>query len=164
MLTDPQLAALKADLIANAASFPPGWYADEIARLWYNQPASPAFYCWTSLITMSEVLDRMDDNDWSQFDNLTAGQYNIWTELREAGGIKAYKSSNRKAVTECWKGTAAKALVATHILDMCKRTATRAEKLFATGTGTVASPATSAFSDVFQLTYQDVEAAQQYQG
>jgi hypothetical protein len=38
-----------------------------------------------------------------------------------------------------------------------KRNATRAEKLFSTGTGSTASPATMSFEG--QLTYQQVEAA-----
>jgi hypothetical protein len=48
---------------------------------------------------------------------------------------------------------AVRAQVHTH----CKRAATRAEKLFSTGTGSTASPATMAFEGV--VTYQDVSAA-----
>jgi hypothetical protein len=44
-----------------------------------------------------------------------------------------------------------------HLTAVSKRTATKAEKLFATGTGTDATPATMTFEG--RLSYDDVQAA-----
>jgi hypothetical protein len=143
MLTEPQLQTLKADITAN---FLAQWNAGDLGAIVvaYNAVAAPDFYVWRTSVTRDEIM--AGNFDWTQADNLTAGQARIWDWLfaNEARAIDASKVNVRAGVSECWKGTAAKVAVATATLNVCMRLATRLEKLFAVGTGSNADPATMA--------------------
>jgi hypothetical protein len=128
-----------------------------------NSAASPAFSVWKTAITRAECT--VDGFDFTQVDNLTTGQARIWDWLFDNDG-RAFNPSElgkRNAISECWKGSAAKVAVATFVLSLCKRAATNAEKLLATGpgNGTVGAPATMTFeelvyqSDATQLVFKD---------
>lgn len=52
------------------------------------------------------------------------------------------EASKRAAIAEAWKGTGAKVAVQTYILGKCKRSARRIERVFASGVGSTANPAT----------------------
>jgi hypothetical protein len=59
----------------------------------------------------------------------------------------------RAGIDAAWVGTAADLAVRAAIYVHCKRNATRAEKVLATGTGSDASPGTMTFEG--SLSYQD---------
>jgi hypothetical protein len=67
------------------------------------------------------------------------------------------KVNVRAGVSECWKGTASKVAVATAVFVHCKRPANIAEKLFASGAGSDASPATMTIEG--SVSYNDVGLA-----
>lgn len=149
MLTLAQLQALKADILANAGTLegktPAEWWAEgnpSKVAAFYNQTATPDFIVWKPTLAISDVLDNFIADDWTAMDNLTVGQDRIWVNLKEVGSLKPASSAHRAALTECWKGTAAKVAVKDRILNMGKRTANNVEKLLATGTGSQADPAT----------------------
>ena len=156
MLDSNQLALLNADIIAQA--FPGGWFAEEIAH-WYNQPADPAWYVWRSSVTWDEIM--LNGMAWDRVDNLSVGKARIWDWLfkNAATAMNPSKANIRAGIDATWVGTAADLAVRAAVYEHCKRTATRAEKLFSTGDGSSGSPATMGFEG--RLTYQDVEAAQQ---
>lgn len=155
MLTPQQEALVKSDVENNATLYEgktlAQWWAErnpgKIAE-YYSQEASPAFYLWRSSLPVSEVLENLIADDWQAMDNLTVGQDRIWVNLKEVGSIKPSSAAHRAALTECWKGTAAKVAVKDRILDMGKRTANNIEKLLATGTGSQADPAVPSFEGV----------------
>jgi hypothetical protein len=152
-LTHEQLLVLKADIAANAASLPP--FAAEIAEV-YNQQAVPAFVVWKTEVTAQEWRHAIvGGGGAAQLDALTASKRDALLWATE--DVMNPSDPEVRAAIDDWCGsqnTLKAALVAVQ-----KRNATRAEKLLATGTGTTASPATMGWEG--NLTYQDVEAAQQ---
>lgn len=143
MLTVAQLLTLKA---AIAAETDPAFVANRTAgntglmAEWYNGASSKI--AWRTSVPQADCMNAAGF-DWTQADNLTAGQARIWEWLfaNDLHSIDASKAQIRAGVSECWKGTAAKVAVATAVLGACKRAATRGEALYATGTGTSADPA-----------------------
>lgn len=159
MLTLTQLQALKAAIEADAtlSSQPAtsdGAFAIAAAL---NQLAVPDFIVWRSNVTQDEIMQN--GFDWVRVDNLSVGKARIWEWLfaNEQRSINPSKANVRAGIAEVWKGTAADLAVQAVVLGHCKRAASRAEKVLATGTGSDASPANLGFEGV--LAYQDVEAA-----
>jgi hypothetical protein len=109
-----------------------------------DQLASPDFYVWRTSVTLDEIMQN--GFDWVLVDNLAAGRARIWEWLFKNEGtiINPSKSNVRDGIGECWKGTAAMDAQRNVVLGHCKRKATRLEKLFAVGTGSLEVPATMA--------------------
>lgn len=152
MLTHEQLLALKADILADPALA--AAYDEDVAHA-YNLAASPEWVVWKTAVEVDEIM--RNGMDWTQVDNLTVGKARIWDWMTRLGNFNASKPNIRAGIDAAWVGTAAMLAVRATIYTHCKRAATRAEKLFSTGTGTTASPATMDFEGV--LTYLDVSAA-----
>ena len=140
MLTDAQKVTLKADILANAdtlACYEIG-NLDCLEKL-YNAPASPAFVVWKGALTSAEARAAISGGDGlAQLDNLTAGKRDslLWVFNDSTSPANAAQ----RAAIENLCGT--QNLLKAAILAAQKRSATRLEKLFATGTGSDASPAT----------------------
>lgn len=142
MLTGPQQQTLKA-FIANTSalnSFPNtldgAW---EIATL-LNLVATPYFIVWKTNVAIDEIM--RNGMDWARVDNLSVGKARIWEWMTKLNTINAAKPYIRAGIDAAWVGTAADLAVRAAVYFHCKRTATVVEKLFATGTGSDASPAT----------------------
>lgn len=144
-MTPQQLAILKAAILADPALAPltsgPGTDYGAIANA-MSANASPTFTVWKTSISRRDC--QTQGFDWTQADNLTTGQARIWDWLFDGDSqtMNPSESGKRSGVSECWKGTAAKVANATFVLTQCKRSATVAEKILATGTGSDAVPAT----------------------
>ena len=157
MLTTAQLQTLKAAILADPilAAFPMNsdgaW---EIAAA-YNLPASPAWIVWKTNVDPDDIM--RNGMDWTRVDNLSVGKSRIWEWMTKLGTFNASKANIRSGIDACWVGTTADLAVRAMVYTHCKRETTRAEKLFSTGTGTDASPATMTFEG--QLSYQDVVLA-----
>jgi hypothetical protein len=144
-LTPAQGATLEAAMRADPAltQYVAG-RRDDLIAAYYNEQAAPAVTVWRTAVPRNEAQGA--GFDWTQIDNLTVGQARIWFDaLFGDGNINAADAGQRAGIAEAWKGTAAKVAVGTFVLGVCKRTATRAEALFAVGTGSVAVPAVMAF-------------------
>jgi hypothetical protein len=147
MLTTEQLAVFKAALLAETdpelVSYRTNGQTPLIAW-WYNQNATPNHIVWKTSVTQDEIMQN--GFDWVQVDNLTVGKARIWEWLfdNSTTTINPSKVNVRAGIDEAWKGTAAMLAVRAAVYVHCKRPATRIEKLFSTGTGTDASPATIA--------------------
>ncbi|MEY2656092.1 MAG: hypothetical protein RLZZ524_3120 [Pseudomonadota bacterium] len=142
MLTTEQLATLRADVVGNADTLTL-YNAGDRAGLAdaYNANASPAFTVWKTQVTRAEA--QASGFDWTQVDNLTTGQARIWFDgLFLDGMIDPSDVGQRAGISEAWKGTAAKTAVATFVLGVCKRAASRFERVFAQGVGSAANPGT----------------------
>jgi hypothetical protein len=142
MLTEAQRTAIKADILANAdtlAAYNIG-NLDALEKL-YNAAAAPAFTVWRSALTPEQAREAIAGGDGlAQLDNLTAGKRDslLWVF---AGTTQPAIAAQRAAIENlCGTQNALKAA----ILASQKRTASRIEKLFATGTGSDASPAVMA--------------------
>lgn len=156
MLTTQQAATLKAFILADPmlSAFPmnsDGSYA--IADL-LNKPAEPAFIVWKTDVSIDEIM--RNGMDWARVDNLSVGKARIWDWLGRLGVINASKTNVRAGIDAAWVGTAADLAVRAAIYTHCKRSATVLEKLFATGAGSDASPATMVIEGA--ISYQTIDA------
>lgn len=159
MLTPAQNTALAASINADQAFADVPHNSDgafTIAAA-YNSLAAPAFIVWKSSVNQDEITQN--GFTWAEVDNLSVGKARIWEWLFQntTRSFNPSKPNVRAGIVECWSGTAGKLAVQASVFSHCKRSATRAEKLFATGTGTDATPATMGFEG--QLSYSDVETA-----
>lgn len=152
VLTGAQLLVLKNDIAANPAFV--GMFAAEIAQV-YNQPATPDFWVWKTNVTAQEWKTAMiGGGGANQLDALTQSKRDslLWAVSTD---LDPSIAAVRSAIDDfCGSQNNLKGALAA----AQKRTATKAEKLFATGTGQQNNPATLSFEGA--LTYQHVEAAQ----
>lgn len=156
MMNTQQKQTLKAFILADPvlSTFPmnsDGSYA--IADL-LNKPAEPAFIVWKTDVSIDEIM--RNGMDWARVDNLSVGKARIWDWLGRLGVINAAKTNVRAGIDAAWVGTAADLAVRAAIYTHCKRPATVLEKLFATGAGSDASPATMVIEGA--ISYQTIDA------
>ncbi len=115
---------------------------------------------WRTSITNKEIYEvvSVDATTWSwpSYIARSVAERDAWRELfAVTGRINAALANTRQGVADIFSGAGGLAQ-RTHLLAVGRRTATRAEKLFATGTGTTAVPAVMGFegslgfSDVLQ--------------
>jgi hypothetical protein len=130
--------------------------AYEIARL-LNVAAAPTFIVWRTSVTWDEIM--LNGMDWARVDNLSVGKARIWDWMFQNGSrsFNPSKPNIRTGIEAVWVGTAADLAVRAAVYVHCKRATTRAEKLFATGTGSDAVPGTLTFEGA--ITPNDVEEA-----
>jgi hypothetical protein len=154
-MTPEQLAILKADMAADPVidAIPKtldGAYAvvDIYARL-----ADPEFIVWRTDTPMSEIMEN--GVIWTEVFNLNAGRARIWEWMMlKLETINASKASVMDGINRAFESSPG-TLIA--IQSHLRRAANRAEKLFATGTGTEESPATMTFQG--RLTPHQIQAA-----
>jgi hypothetical protein len=152
-LSSTQLAALKTDI---QSSFPGSSNDDDtnfaIAAA-YNTVASPAFKVWRTKISRSEVMRNFV---WTEFIGRSQGERDAFQFMLSQEFISGADVNIRQGFADIFSGGTG-ATSRANLTTMAKRDATRAEKMFAVGTGTDASPAVMTFEGV--ITYQDVSAA-----
>lgn len=159
MLNSAQNTALAAFIAADPvlSAYPhTGDGAWEIAaRL--NAAATPDFIVWRTSVPQDEIMQN--GFDWTRVNNLSVGSARCWEWLfaNQQNAINPSKANVRAGIDEVWKGTAQDLAVRAAVYVHCKRRASVAEKLFATGTGTDASPALLTYEGT--LVYQDVTGA-----
>lgn len=145
-LTTQQLADLKTAVhnepsLATAVSQGINW---QIAD-WCN--SATTYVVWKSSVT-DETIMRSDRFDWARVDNLSVGKARIWEWLFRNGAINPSKLNVRTGIDATWVGTAGDLAVRAAVYVECKRFATNAEKVLASGTGTNAVPAVANFEGV----------------
>jgi hypothetical protein len=150
-LTAAQKATFKTNVLADpslaAAVAAQDW--DAVAAA-YNAAASPAFWVWKTAVSKDEYLGStsIDGTTFSfvgtGYITRAQGERDAWNALFDANGFANPSRVNvRQAVADIFSGATAPAPAnRTHLLTVSRRTATRLEKLFATGTGSTAVPAT----------------------
>jgi len=157
MLTSAQLATLKATIIADGTlnAFPnDGGGNTEIANA-FNLNASPNYTVWKRRVDISEIGDNIVGTDLAGLSTINNTRLQTAVVLA-TNGINPSLTDRRFFFDDIFSGAGGAATRA-KLLILWKRLATRAEKLFATGTGSDAVPATLTFEGF--VTYQDVEAA-----
>jgi len=159
-LDSAQLATLKADIAADPAfdDLPDTASGALPIADAYNLTASPSYTVWRTTVPLDEVM-RSNGMDWTRVDNLSVGKARIWDWLSLLGALDASQSNIRAGIDATWVGTQADLAVRAAVYVVCKRLATRAERLFATGTGTDAAPGTMAFEGI--LSVDDVQQARE---
>ncbi|TFH47917.1 MAG: hypothetical protein E4H01_07355 [Lysobacterales bacterium] len=158
-LTPAQLITLKADILADPtlSALPNNSDSSfEIARV-YNLAATPEFILWRKSVGISEVGRAMRNSDIANL--TTANNARLQTLSMYSGDIfDASNTDTRQGFDDIFS-VAGAAPTRAALLVIWKRSASRAEKLFATGPGTDALPAISVFADGFSLGLNDVSSA-----
>ena len=135
MLTPTQLSTLKAAAMADptASQYLTNGNDNELAD-WFNQPQT--FVAWRSKLT-PELARAAIIKGATQLDGLTVGKRDSLFYL-VSGDLDVSDAAVRAAIDDlCGTQNTLKG----HLTAAQKRTATRAEKALANGTGTDASPA-----------------------
>jgi hypothetical protein len=168
-LTAAQLQSLKASIAADAtlSTLPQTADASQQIADAYNALAVSDYYVWRTNVTEAEYVgtsgvDVANGNaatNWSWtgtgFITRAQGERDAWNRLFVSGFANPSLANVRQAFLDILSGNTAPAPAnRNHLTVLSKRKATRAEKLFATGTGSFAAPATMAVEG--QLTATDV--------
>ena len=163
MLTTTQLVALKADILADPAftSIPNNEDGAVTIANAYNLPAALDFWVWRTRVSQEEIVGvTTPDNtvwSWTIYIGRSQGERDGWREMfADTGAINFSRLNVRQGLQDIFSGAGGLAQ-RTHLLATGRRKSTRAEKLFAAGTGSTASPATLSVEG--SLSYQDVLTA-----
>jgi hypothetical protein len=160
ILTQAQLQALKADIAADPALSPlpnnsDGNFAIALA---YNAAASPAYTIWRKRVGLSEIAKALDGTELAGLSSLNHTRLQtVITLINAAGGADPSDADARAFFDDIFSGAGGVNTRAA-LLALWKTPATRAQKLFSTGAGSDASPATTAANvgDGFALSHADV--------
>lgn len=129
-----------------------------------NLPATPDFWVWRTAVPKSEFTNSVSVDGttftWvgNGFITRSVGEQAAWAELFNSAGVCNPSLANvRQAFTDIFSGTGNAAANRTHLSTIARRKATRAERLFATGTGSTASPGVMVFEG--SVSYAEVSSA-----
>lgn len=161
MLTPQQLQTLKTAINADPVLAAKPLNSDgafDIAAA-FNLPAVPDYYVWRTLVPTDEIM--LNGFDWTRVDNLTVGKARIWEWMTQLGQLNPSQANVRAGVLAVFSA-AGDLANRNAVFGHCQRLATRAEKLFATGTGATTTdqgvgPSTMGFEG--QISWQDVDTA-----
>lgn len=166
-LTANQLATLKADINADVAfttemkASPDGRAAIAAA---YNVPPVVGFWVWKTYLGKAEAVNSTSQDNTTftfagnGFISRTVQELMTWENLWNASGTVNPSLPNvRAAFVAIFTGAGNAAANITHLQSMARRKATRAEKLFASGTGSSGTPATMGAEGA--ISAADVETA-----
>ncbi len=144
MLTDTQLVTLRAAVFATPEAAALLAAGNSAGLRDYLNTASAAI-CWRTAVSQDEIMQN--GFDWTRVDNLSVGKGRVWEWLfvNESRAINPSKANVRAGIAQVWQGTAADLAVRAAVYVHCKRAATNAERMLATGTGTDAVPAQFSF-------------------
>lgn len=163
MLTPQQLATLKATILADPElnAHPNNADGNLAIALALAANASPDFWVWRSFVADQELYEGTGDGgtswSWTIYIGRSQGERDAWRQMvNMAGGLNPSLANVRAGVADIFSG-AGGANQRTHLLAIGRRRANRAEQLFATGTGSTASPATMTVEGT--LSGDDVQAA-----
>jgi len=154
-LTPAQLVTLRADIDADPvfSVLPNNDDTSFAIAEAYNQTASPDWIVWRTNLSREELFDA---TVLTELISRSQGERDTYRTMLDQGVVSAAKASIRQAFADIFSGPAG-ATTRAQLTAVAKRTATRAEKLFSTGTGSDAAPATMSFEG--SLSYHDVAQA-----
>jgi hypothetical protein len=149
-LTPAQLTTLRNDIVASSdlnalPNTPDGNF--EIARL-YNLNPAVDFWVWRTKVSKDELVGSTSVDgttfSWTGTGYITRaqGERDAFNAIFDGNGfVNPSLASVRQAFADIFSGNTAPAPAnRTHLNTVARRKATRFEKVFATGTGSTASP------------------------
>ena len=152
-LSDPQRVALKAHVQANSDTNT--LYVDgnlDGLRDLLNAEAVPVFWVWKTAVTREDVYTLQNDLtvggaqtgfwNWTTYKNQGATEQNAWVQMFMGDTANVSRLNVRDGIAAIFTGSAAATAQRDHILAIGRRKASRLERVFATGTGSTASPGT----------------------
>ena len=142
VLTSAQLVTLKNYIAADPtlSTYPhtsDGAFA--VANL-LNLTATPVFYVWRTDVGSAEIRGVLD---WNEYDGLSVSKQNAFSFLCLDGKVDASKTNVQAGILSIFTSAQSPNTRAA-LIALAKRLARVIEKVFATGTGSLAAPATMA--------------------
>lgn len=148
-LTPAQKATLKTHVTGNSDTntLYVGGDTEGLAAI-LNVTASPAFWAWRTAVTKAEFVQSTSVDgttfNWTGTGFITraVGERDAWRELFNGEGYcNPSLASVRQAFSDIYSGATAPAPAnRTHLNAVARRTVTRCERLYVTGTGSIGSP------------------------
>ena len=163
-LTNEQLPTLKTAIDAETdpafVSLRDIGATQEMAN-WFNVTSFPDYYVWKTLLTETDIVSLVstDATTWSWVDYIATSVAEKMAWERIFNGTYSINPSLpqvRDGIAQIFSGPQG-ANQRAHLLAMGKRLATKAEQLYATGSGTSESPSTMDFEG--NLTNTDIARA-----
>lgn len=112
---------------------------------YYNALAVPDFWVWRTAVSRAEIYNDVSPDattwSWTTYRNQSATEQNAWVQMFMGDQANFAKENLRTGIGAIFTGSAQANAQRDHCLSAGRRKATRLEKLFATGTGSTASPA-----------------------
>lgn len=158
-LTPAQLATLKANILADPALAAQPMTADgafAIAAA-YNLLAAPAFTVWKTTVSITQIGDKFNGTELAGLSSLNQSRLQTIAQYSPTG-VNPSLADRRAFFDDIFSG-AGGAITRANLLALWKRLATRAEKLYATGAGSDAAPATLTVEGA--LSFHDIEQARE---
>ena len=145
-MTPEQLATLKANIQSNPTFWLNGtqMLGNEEIAAYYNTNASPLFTLWKSDVKAEDIGNAWNGTDIDGMSSLNMQRLQLLLSSAPSG-ILDMTRADRRAGFENPFGPNVNNASRVAMRAAWKRFATVAEKLFATGTGSDASPATTTF-------------------
>lgn len=166
-LSTAQLAAIKADILANPAlsGQPNNSDGNAAIALVYNAVAAPDYWVWRSDVSRAQIYSDTGDGsstwNWTTYKNQSATEQNAWVQMFMGDKADFGKVNLRAGVAAIFTGSAQANAQRDHVLSVGRRKATRIEKLLkASGAGTTGDPAVMGFEG--PVSGDQVEAARNY--
>lgn len=157
MLTPAQLQTLRTAIDADPvlAAYPDNSDGAYDMAQFLNQPTSPAFIVWKTNASVKDTTLAFNGTEWA---GMTSANHTRLQTVRQwlEDSYDARRADIRAMFNDIWSG-AGGANTRTALLAVWKRTATKAEKIFASGTGSDGSPANLTVEGL--LNYADIQAA-----
>jgi opacity protein-like surface antigen len=156
-LTPAQLQTLKTAILAN-----PALAADVAANqfgniaLYYNEPSSPTFIVWRTSVRAEEIGNAWNGSDISGMSSLNMQRLQLLL-ASSPSGVFDMSREDRRAGFEGSFGTNQNNASRVAMRAVWKRTLNRVEALFATGTGSDASPGIAVYEG--EVTPRQIVAA-----
>lgn len=110
---------------------------------WYNTNAVPSFTVWKTYVSVTQIGANINGTELANMTTVNNTRLQTIAQF-SPGGINPALLDQRQFFDDIFSG-AGGVLTRGKLLILWKRLATRAEKLFATGTGSDAVPATMTF-------------------
>lgn len=141
-LTAAQLQTLKAAIAADPTlnSYPNTTDGAYDMSVYLQTATSPAFIVWRSTVGITETGKQFNGTEWA---GMTSANHTRLQTVAQwlTDGYNAALADVRAMFNDIWSGAGGTTTRA-NLLALWKRTANKGEKIFATGTGSDASPAT----------------------
>jgi hypothetical protein len=156
-LSPTQSVALRVDIAADPVLGALAHTPDNAQRIAdaYNLAASPAFTVWKTTVSITEVGDKFNGAELAAL--TTGNQSRLQTiALYSGAGVNPSLADRRAFFDDVFSG-AGGTVTRGALLALWKRLATRAERLYATGTGSSSTPGT--LVEEGALTLQNVQDA-----
>lgn len=156
-MTPSQLTTLKAAILADQvlSAYPNNSDGAYDMSIYLSTASSPAFIVWRTSVSIGETGRAYNGTEWA---GMTSANHTRLQTVAQwiDGGYNASLADIRAMFNDIWSG-AGGATTRANLLALWKRTATKGERIFATGTGSDATPGNLVIEGT--IGYQDIVAA-----